>query len=119
MKQIISSKMFLVIAVFLFAALIINAQEKPKANKSETRKECAGKCCGSEKAKTSEAKIWNKYCPIKGGEVDTETATVEYEGKTIGFCCAGCDDKFSKNPEKYLKNLSQDGQEFIKEVKKS
>lgn len=60
-------------------------------------------------------KIWNKYCPVRGGEIDPETPTVEYEGKTIGFCCPGCDKKFSKDPEKYLKNLSKDGQEYIGE----
>ena len=119
MKQINSSKTILALLVLLFAAITINAQDKPKASKNETKKECAGNCCGAEKMKTSEAKFWNKYCPVKGGEIDTETATVEYEGKTIGFCCPGCDDKFSKNPEKYLKNLSEDGQKFIKEVKKS
>ncbi len=119
MKQFISSRIVFALIVLLITAITINAQDKPKTSKKETKKECAGKCCGAEEVKTTEAKIWNKYCPIKGGEVDTETATVEYEGKTIGFCCPGCDDKFSKNPEKYLKNLSEDGQEFIKEVKKS
>lgn len=119
MNKFNSSKIFLALLVLLFAAITINAQDKPKIGKQETKKECAGNCCGSEKVKTSEAKIWNKFCPVKGGEIDTETATVEYEGKAIGFCCPGCDDKFSKNPEKYLKNLSEDGQEFIKEVKKS
>ena len=57
--------------------------------------------------------IWNAYCPIRGGEVDPETPTVKYKGKTIGFCCPGCDEKFMKDPEKYMKNLSEDGWKFI------
>lgn len=57
--------------------------------------------------------IWNKVCPVKGEEVDTKAPTVEYNGKVIGFCCPGCDSKFQKDPEKYMKNLNEDGTEFI------
>lgn len=57
--------------------------------------------------------IWNKFCPVKGEEVDPDAQTVEYDGKTIGFCCPGCDGKFQSDPEKYMKNLSEDGQEFV------
>jgi YHS domain-containing protein len=56
---------------------------------------------------------WNKICPVTGEEVDPETLTVEYKGKVIGFCCPGCDKKFKKDPEKYIKNLSEDGTKFI------
>ena len=59
------------------------------------------------------ADIWNAYCPVKGGEVDPEAPTVKYKGKTIGFCCPGCDNKFMAEPEKYMKNLSEDGKKFI------
>lgn len=58
-------------------------------------------------------KIWNAYCPVRGEEVDPESPTVQYKGKTIAFCCPGCDDKFKAEPEKYMKNLSEDGQKFI------
>ena len=64
----------------------------------------------SEEMSSSEA--WNKVCPVKGGEVDTEVSTIEYNGKNYGFCCSGCDSKFKKNPEKYSKNLNEDGTEF-------
>ena len=74
----------------------------------ETMKEMKSGAVGSS------SKIWNKYCPVKGGEVDPEAPTVEYMGKTIGFCCPGCDKKFSANPEKYIENLSEDGQTFHK-----
>ena len=58
-------------------------------------------------------KPWNKVCPVRGNEVDPEVRTVEYNGKAYGFCCGGCDKKFSKDPEKYSINLSEDGTEFI------
>ena len=90
----------LILALLFSAAVNLSAQETPKKAEAETES-------------VQEVKIWNKYCPIRGGEVDPETPTVEYKGKIIGFCCPGCDDKFEKDPEKYLKNLSEDGQEFI------
>ena len=60
----------------------------------------------------SVSEAWNKVCPVKGGEVDPEVSTIEYNGKNYGFCCPGCDSKFKKNPEKYSKNLNEDGTEF-------
>jgi hypothetical protein len=38
--------------------------------------------------------IANEYCPIMGGEVSEDAPTVEWNGKTVGFCCAGCDEKW-------------------------
>jgi YHS domain-containing protein len=46
----------------------------------------------------------NLICPVMGNEVDPEVF-VEYEGRVIGFCCAGCDAKFLEDPEKYLKKV--------------
>lgn len=66
------------------------------------------------KKDSTEMKAWNTVCPVLGNEVDGETELVEYNGKYYGFCCPGCDTKFKKNPEKYSKNLSEDGTEFIK-----
>lgn len=60
-------------------------------------------------------KPWNTVCPIRGGEVDPEVGTFEYNGKAYGFCCGGCDKKFPKDPEKYSMNLSEDGTRFIGE----
>jgi len=36
----------------------------------------------------------NEYCPIMGGKVASKGGTVEWDGKTIGFCCDGCDEKW-------------------------
>ena len=70
----------------------------------------------SDSTKTEEASlIWNKYCPVFGNEVDPETDTVNYDGKKIGFCCPSCINKFKKDPERYLKNLSDDGTKYIAE----
>ncbi|MFH1528079.1 MAG: heavy metal-binding domain-containing protein [Bacteroidota bacterium] len=59
--------------------------------------------------------VWNKYCPVTGKKISARAETLEYNGKLIGFCCAGSDHHkvFLKDPEKYMKNLSSDGQNYI------
>jgi hypothetical protein len=37
----------------------------------------------------------NEKCPIMGGKPDPELV-VQWEGKTIGFCCDGCPQKWEK-----------------------
>ncbi len=116
--------------IFIFSVVLVLgaftfAQEQPETTKSE-KKECStnSKGCCSTKETHSEAnmektdetevvQIWNKFCPVKGEEVDADVPTFEYQGKVIGFCCPGCDKKFQKDPETYLKNLNEDGSEFI------
>ncbi len=55
---------------------------------------------GDKKAEKA-AKPINKICPVEGGDIDPEV-TVKHEGKTVAFCCAGCDETFKKDPAKYL-----------------
>ena len=119
-KQII----FIVSLTVVFAAFTF-AQEQPETTKSEKNEkmECSKSCCPSKEShsemstegvnENSTVQIWNKVCPVKGEEVDSEAPTFEYKGKVIGFCCPGCDKKFQKDPEKYMKNLNEDGSEFI------
>ena len=61
----------------------------------------------------SESDAWNKICPVCGGPVTTDLETVTYEDKVYGFGCAGCPEKFEQNPQDYVKNLNEDGTEFI------
>ncbi len=44
--------------------------------------------------------------PICKMKVDKRkaAATYEYNGKTYYFCAMGCKEKFSKDPEKFLKS---------------
>ena len=119
-KQLI----FILSAVLVLGAFTL-AQDKPETEKKD-KKECSDKssCCSGMKesstginmdksSETASLQIWNKVCPVKGEEIDADAPTVEYNGKTIGFCCPGCDSKFQKNPEKYMKNLNEDGSKFI------
>ena len=44
-------------------------------------------------------------CPVSGEEIKKSDAagSMEYKGQTYYFCCAGCKEKFEKNPEEYIK----------------
>ena len=106
---------------FLFPTQFM-AQGEKKSNDVKRSKckqtECTSSdsCCKEKPAakESSTSKIWNKVCPVMGEDIDANVATVEYDGKTIGFCCKKCVAKFQKAPAKYLKNLSDDGTKFIK-----
>jgi YHS domain-containing protein len=45
-----------------------------------------------------------KKCPVMGGDIDKKEY-IDYKGRRVYFCCAGCKEKFNKDPEKYLKNI--------------
>jgi len=118
-------QLIIIFALVSFFGVYALAQEKPeteKKEKHECMKDSAG-CCEKHEmhsgmkmessTETATVQIWNKVCPVKGEEVDADSPTVEYDGKVIGFCCPGCDAKFQKDPEKYMKNLNEDGTKFI------
>ena len=102
--------------LIIFGSLII-AKEKPPELKEEAQQESSVETVesgdSSAAVESTELQIWNKVCPVMGNKVDPDGPTVEYNGKLYAFCCPGCDAKFEKNPEKYSKNLSEDGTKFI------
>ena len=50
--------------------------------------------------------IEQKTCPVMEAPINKELYT-EYKGKKVYFCCAGCKEKFAKEPDKYLSKLPQ------------
>lgn len=51
-----------------------------------------------------------KYlCPVMGGPIADVHATrsVEYEGKTYYFCCAGCPEQFEAEPAKFVSAIER------------
>ena len=85
-------------AACIGGAAVLFAADPPKAPKGPTTKPSTTQA----KAKTA----INKICAVDGGdhEVDPKV-TYEYKGKTVGFCCEECIDKFNKDPDKYGKDL--------------
>jgi YHS domain-containing protein len=47
----------------------------------------------------------NKFCPISGQPVDPSVPTSMYQGRVIGFCCAGCKAEFDANPAAYAAKI--------------
>ena len=45
-------------------------------------------------------------CPVMGGAIN-KNMFIEYKGKKVYFCCAGCEKKFKANPEQYIAKLPQ------------
>ena len=110
-------QLVMIISMFIIFSSLIIAQEKPQEQKEEAKQdslvETVQSADSSSAVESTELKIWNKVCPVMGNKVDPDGPTVEYNGKLYAFCCPGCDAKFEKNPEKYSKNLSEDGAKFI------
>ena len=49
----------------------------------------------------------NKMCPVMTDEEVDPEMTITFRGKTVGFCCDICIEKFKANPDKYLPRLPQ------------
>jgi YHS domain-containing protein len=118
-------QLIMVLSLVTFFGILVLAQDKSETTNKE-KQNCtkdSSSCCSKQKmhsdmkmessTETASTTVWNKVCPVKGEEVDADAPTFEYKGKVIGFCCPGCDKKFQKDPEKYMKNLNEDGTKFI------
>jgi YHS domain-containing protein len=105
----------LIFSITILFCVVLTAQEQPPKEQGTTDQ--TKQIMTSETVETSEGLetevAWNKVCPVKGNPIEDDTPTVKYDGKIYGFCCPGCDVKFAKNPEKYSKNLSEDGSKYI------
>ncbi len=53
-------------------------------------------CSGEEQPAANLDAVVNINCPIMDEPVTAKGGSVEYQGKTIGFCCAGCSEDFAK-----------------------
>ena len=104
--------MLLVMALALFGCSK-GEQESQTADVKTVPSELTEHVHASVTESGSESDAWNKICPVCGGTVTTDSETVTYEDKVYGFGCAGCPEKFEQNPQDYVKNLNEDGTEFI------
>ena len=107
-------QLFMSLSAVIFFFIVALAQENHQTEQKETEHQAqVEKIQKTDSTETASREIWNKVCPVKGNPVEEDSPTVEYNGKVYGFCCPGCDTKFAKNPEKYSKNLNDDGTKFI------
>jgi YHS domain-containing protein len=47
----------------------------------------------------------NTHCPVRGGRVDPNRDPVYVNGQPVAFCCHPCPSVFSKDPERYLREM--------------
>ena len=52
-------------------------------------------CSESDSAPAAVAVASNSVCPIMGHDVTDDGGRVEFDGKTVGFCCSGCIEKWN------------------------
>ena len=94
----------------LFVASGCGKEEEPTAQPTMSEQvmgqaeEMAG---ATEETVIAAAAIEQKTCPVMEGNPINPNIFVEYEGKKVYFCCAGCPEKFKADPEKYLSKLPQ------------
>lgn len=56
----------------------------------------------------SESVAMNANCPIMGSPVKPDGGSADYNGKTVGFCCPGCVDKWTElSDEDKAKKLAE------------
>jgi YHS domain-containing protein len=60
----------------------------------------------SPRARKSSVLTGQTICPIMGGPINKDVFA-EYKGKKVYFCCAGCEQEFNADPEKYVAKLPQ------------
>ena len=106
--------LILTLLLMLSFSLSVNAQKKDKKAVSECKitTTLSGKTDKQQEVK--EGKAFNKVCPVSGEDLDEDTKTYTYNGKTYGLCCNKCLSKFEKDPSKYAARLNEDGTKYKK-----
>jgi YHS domain-containing protein len=80
---------------------------------------CVSGAFGADAKKPDEKKKpVNQNCPVTGEKVDPTVQTVQYKGKTVGFCCPDCIKDFNKDTAKYGKVVDDELAKQKKEGKK-
>ena len=79
---------------------------------------CCGNCqskfeASADAEKFAEAKLAaageavNQNCPVSGKPIDADVVAMG-DGKTVGFCCAKCQAKFSEDPTAFADKVKTD-----------
>lgn len=110
-----TKKRHLVIAVLFVGLIMLNGCKKSEPTPSETS-DTMQEMQGHEHepmammdmpAEAIAAAVEQTTCPIMDGNAIDKALFVEYKGKKVYFCCPECEDKFNKEPEKYIAKLPQ------------
>ncbi len=109
-----TKKKHLVFAVLFVGLIRLNGCKKSEPAPSETSADTMQEMQGQEHAammdkpaETVTAVVEQTTCPIMEGNAINKALFTEYKGKKVYFCCPGCEEKFKKEPEKYITKLPQ------------
>ena len=75
---------------------------------------CGAKPMASEPAAVAPAAKAQTMCPVLDEPIKNKDVYVDYNGQRVYLCCAGCKSAFSKDPEKYIKKLTDEGVQIEK-----
>ncbi len=101
MKQF--KAMFMLISLLLVGLIMVNGCKKSEPIPSETPEAVMV----DEAAEAVASAVEQTTCPSMEGSAINKALFVEYKGKKVYFCCPGCEDKFTAEPEKYIAKLPQ------------
>ena len=103
--------------LLLVALVLINGCEKSEPGTSEpaatemsremAENEHEAMTAADETMSQVAAATEQTMCPIMDGNKINKDIFVEYQGKKVYFCCAGCEKVFKEDPEKYIAKLPQ------------
>ena len=80
-------------------------EEEPEMHADHDHGAHAHEGAAAEEAEVAAVTV-QETCPVMGSPINEELF-VEYQGKKVYFCCAGCPEKFLENPEQYVAKLPQ------------
>ena len=99
-------KLFTLAAIVVFMLAIMTSLAMAGCSTGYSSAKEKGAKGDTQESALDSGEVINSICPVMGGRIEKDTPyKVEYDGKVIGFCCAGCVEKFNDDPEKYIEEL--------------
>ena len=99
--------------LFIVASVVLTGCEKSEPETTETaavemsQEMAEHETMAAEAVAQVAAATEQTLCPIMDGNKINKDIFVEYQGKKVYFCCAGCEKVFKEDPEKYIAKLPQ------------
>lgn len=113
------SRISIIVAVLCLVVVLAGVVIKESMDSASTKVQSHNIKCNAMKmaasssaGSASQVKKLNAQttCPVMGNKID-RNLSVDYQGKRIFVCCEGCLSKVKADPEKYIKQLRDSGQE--------
>ena len=87
-----SAGIIMSLCIILLFSMAAPGQSQTCANCSSSH------ACAASKVTENQETGSQEVCPVMGGKINKEVY-IDYHGKRIYFCCAGCEETFLKDPQ--------------------